>query len=284
MCLSIKPIDVLRQIKEIYRDNFEKHPMHIIEKVFGDVIELFNGKMKGFHKCDTKYHDIQHTQETALVMAQIMDGWNRSGNSPNISPKFFQLGIIAALFHDVGYIKKRGDNNGTGAKYTFQHVKRSVEFVKQYLPSVGYTKDNVLSIQNMILCTCSRIKLSNIHFLSKQEKITAFSLGTADLLAQMSAKNYLKKLPFLFSEFKEAYEHEGLEKLKQKKYIVFKTAKKLINNTPNFYKVWVRSRFKTMGSIYKSITFHFNDGRNIYIESIENNMKKITKENHGKRK
>ncbi len=267
-------MDAFVQIKEIYLDNFEKHPFHMIERVFRDVTKLFAGEMNGYYKCDTRYHDIRHTLETVIVMAQIMDGYNKSGNLPIISQKFFELGIFAALFHDAGYIKKIGDDTGTGAKYTFRHVKRSVEFAEQYLSVLGYN-NNLSSVQNMIYCTLSRTNLSNVKFSSKEEEIVGFSLGTADLLAQMSMPNYLGKLPFLFDEFMEAYEYEGVDRLRQKGCKTFDSLEELIKSTPHFYESWVINRFKDMGSVYKYIIFHYNDGRNYYIESIEKNLEKI---------
>jgi hypothetical protein len=249
--------------------------LNTLEEVFLDVTSLFEGEMKGFHKCDTLYHNIQHTQETALVSAQIMDGWNRSGNLPIITAKPFQLGIIAALFHDVGYIKRQRDNKGTGAKYTFRHIKRSVEFAKQYLSSNGYSKNDISSVQNMIWCTCSQRNLSNLKYSDKGEELAGFSLGTADLLAQMSAADYLKKLTILFQEFSEAYKYEGMDKLRQEGYKIFNSVDELIKNTPYYYESWVKKRLKEMNSVYQFITFHYGDGRNYCTESITKNLKKV---------
>ena len=78
-------MDALRQVKDIYSDSFESNLPHMIEKVFWDVTDLFAGRMEGFHRCDTGYHDLQHTLKTVIVMAQIMDGWNRSHSLPIIS-------------------------------------------------------------------------------------------------------------------------------------------------------------------------------------------------------
>ena len=268
-------MDALNQIKDIYKNNFKESPFDIIEKVFCDVTELFEGKMKGFNKCDTMYHDIQHTQETALAMSQIMDGFNRRGNLPIISPRIFRLGVIASLLHDVGYIKETGDDKGSGAKYTFIHVNRGVNFAKKYLSSKGYDKNSISSIMGMMWCTLSHDGISNIKFSSKEEKTAAFSLGTADLLSQMAKHDYLKKLPILFDEFKEAYKYEGIEELKKKGHIVFHSADELIKNTPDYYESYVKNRFNEMGSVYQFIPLHFGNKKNHYLERIEKNLEKI---------
>ncbi|MBN1625528.1 MAG: hypothetical protein JW944_03300, partial [Deltaproteobacteria bacterium] len=168
-----------------------------------------------------------------------------------------------------------GDEKGSGAKYTFVHVNRGVDFAKKYLPTKGYDKNSVSSVRDMIFCTLSHAKISNIKFSSEEEKIAAFSLGTADLLSQMAMHDYLKKLPILFDEFKEAYKYEGIEKVKQKGHIVFNSVDELIKNTPNYYESYVKNRFKEMGSVYQFIKFHFGDKKNYYIELIEKNLERI---------
>jgi len=40
--------------------------------------------------------------------------------------------LNAALFHDTGYIQEKSDDEGTGAKYTSIHVKRSIQFLDKH--------------------------------------------------------------------------------------------------------------------------------------------------------
>ena len=47
----------------------------------------------------------------------------------------FEFGMLAILMHDTGYLKKRGDNEGTGAKYTLTHVDRSIQFAGELMIS-----------------------------------------------------------------------------------------------------------------------------------------------------
>ena len=64
--------------------------------------------------------------------------------------------------------------------------------------------EDILAVQNMIRCTGVNVKLDTIQFQDEAERITGFSLGTADLLGQMAAADYVDKLPVLYSEFAEA--------------------------------------------------------------------------------
>lgn len=266
---------VLKEIRRIYISNYKPNDAENIERAFFDTIDLFAGKREGFQRCDMRYHDLQHTLLAAMVMAQIMDGWNRSGRSPAISQKFFELGITAVLLHDSGYIKRWEEDGGTGAKYTFRHIKRSAEFAEEYLSSLGYDKGKITSVQNMIMCTGVIVDVSKINFSCDQERICGFALGTADLLGQMAEDDYVEKLPLLFEEFMEAYEYEGLDKLEKSGVIIFDSAEALIRNTPTFYEQIVKKRFRDMGSTYEVLALLSEDSTNPYIKAIAKNITEI---------
>ena len=274
---DLSPQKILEHVRTIHAENYGDADLHIIETVFNDVIDLFSGKITGFQKCDTRYHDLLHTLQVIPPFIGIIDGWNKSKNTPRISKEYFDIGIIAVLLHDTGYIKISGDTGGTGGKYTFVHIQRSAEFAGHYLSGIGFDKNKIHRIQNIIMCTGVKIDFNNLPFQSEEERIIGYTLGTADLLGQMSAADYPEKLPALFSEFDEAYHYEGKEKLREMGMVIFESAEDLIKHTPSFYEVTVRERFEHMGSVYSYIPRHFNDSRNFYIEAIEANIEKIKK-------
>ncbi len=268
---------ILGHVRAIHAENYGDADLHIIENVFNDVVDLFSGKIKGFQKCDTRYHDLLHTLQVIPPFIGIIDGWNKSKSTPRISKEYFDIGIIAVLLHDTGYIKISGDDGGTGGKYTFVHIRRSAEFAGHYLSGIGFDKNKIHGIRNIIMCTGVKIDFNNLPFQSEEERIIGYTLGTADLLGQMSAADYPEKLPALFSEFDEAYHYEGKEKLREMGMTIFENAEDLIKHTPYFYEVIVRERFEKMGSLYSYIPRNFNDSRNFYIEAIEANIEKIKK-------
>jgi len=48
------------------------------------------------------------------------------------------LGVITALYHDFGYLKKRSDRRHRyGAEYTLSHVTRGSRHLGGYLPRLG---------------------------------------------------------------------------------------------------------------------------------------------------
>lgn len=272
---SLTRENILDELKIIYKENYGENNIDLIKTAFNDTVALFSGKRKGFQKCDTKYHDLMHTLQVIPPFIGIIDGWNKNKNTPYITREFFDIGVIAVLLHDTGYIKTEDDIEGTGAKYTFTHIQRSVDFAGLYLRHLGFEKQKISEVQNIIMCTGVKIDYAKIPFNSDEERTVGYALGTADLLGQMSADDYPEKLPMLYREFEEAYFHEGIEKLREKEAIVYESVDDLIRKTPYFYEVIVLRRFKNMGSMYKYLTYYFKDSRNHYLEAIEKNLKKI---------
>jgi len=83
----------------------------------------------------------------------------------------------------------------------------------------------------MIHCTGVNSDVSAIQFNEELERIVGYTLGTADLLGQMAADDYVDKLPTLFSEFAEAVEFSK----DQSQYIArFKSPEDLVRKLPSF--------------------------------------------------
>ena len=201
--------EALTSVRAIIKSNYETNDSGRIEKVKNDILDLFGGNLKGYQECDTHYHNLEHTIQVINPFAQIIDGCNKSGQKSWISFKYFELGLIAVFLHDAGYIKYAGDTEGTGGKYTFIHIERSIAFANKYLLKNRFKSDEVTSICKMILCTGVVDRINQITFLSDEERICAYALSTADYIGQMSAENYPEKLYALYDELREAYDYEG---------------------------------------------------------------------------
>jgi hypothetical protein len=185
---------ILKDIRTICEINYSDNDITLIERVLSDVIDLFHGKRPGYQACDTEYHNLFHTFQTIPPFVGMIDGWNKSGGSPRISKNYFTFGAIGVLLHDTGYIKTEGDNDGTGAKYTFIHMERSVEFARQYLKEIGLAENSIPSILNIIRCTGVTLNI-DIPFHNNEEKIIGYALGTADLLARCLPMTTSKNSP-----------------------------------------------------------------------------------------
>ncbi|MCX5809298.1 MAG: hypothetical protein NTX36_07995 [Proteobacteria bacterium] len=266
---------IINKIKSFYETNYAISDIGIIEIALDDVVELFNGKKKGFQRCDAQYHDLTHTLQVVPPFIEIIDGWNKSGNMPKVSNTYFDTGIIAVLLHDTGYIKREGDLSGTGAKYTFEHIQRSIDFVNHYLSHMGLDNQKIAQFKNIISCTGVSINLLDIHFHSEEERIIGYALGTADLLGQMATDDYPEKLRILYNEFEESYHYMGIEKARAKGIKIFENADELLMSTKSFYDAVVMDRFRKMDSVYKYIEFNYANMKNPYMEAIEENIRKI---------
>jgi hypothetical protein len=188
----------------------------------------------------------------------------------------FELGLLAALLHDSGYLKKSDDLDGTGAKYTVIHVHRSALFAAELLAKKGFAAEEIKSIQNMILCTGINAALDAIPFHTNLEKITGFALGSADLLGQMAADDYVDKLPMLYSEFAEAARHNP----DKKSFVaLFTSATDLRQKTPGFWQDYARIKLdQDFGGLYRFLNDPQPSGPNDYIRRIEANMARLRRE------
>src|SRR5271170_341252 len=179
------PKAVAKEVQASYLAMFPKGNRLFVPSAFGWAAECFTGRYADYQAVDTDYHDFEHTLQGSLCMARILHGRQMAAANPPITQRIFELGLLAILLHDTGYLKKRGDMEGTGAKYTATHVSRSTEFAARLLGEKGYSPEDIKSVQNMIRCTGVDATLSNIHFHDELEKIVGYALGTADLLGQM---------------------------------------------------------------------------------------------------
>src|ERR1039457_418982 len=170
------PAAVEAEVQSACREIFPNGDVGFAPRVFGWAKECFTGHYKDYQAIDAPYHDLEHTLQGTLCMARLLRGRHRAGAQPQIAERFFQLGIIAILLHDTGYLKKRGDTGGTGAKYTVTHVARSTEFAAEFLREKGFSPGDIKAVQNMISCTGVDSLLSDIPFQSEPEKMLGHAL------------------------------------------------------------------------------------------------------------
>jgi len=244
-----------------------------IQQVSQDVLALFRGYLPSYLPCDTRYHDLGHTLRLLPPFCQLAVALSKK-HPENILPRDLELGLIAVFLHDSGYIRKKGDCSGTGAKYTFRHIGRSVDFARIYLSCLGYREQDLIRVEHMIKFTGVKPKLEQINFASEGCRLLGYALGTADLLSQMADSHYLEKLPLLFLEFQEAYNYEGPKQLQEMEIQPLKSCEDLIQKTPFFFKKVVRKRLEDMGAVYLLLDDP-ETGRNPYLERIQEHMKKI---------
>lgn len=269
---------VERYVEQIFRRHYPRADFEPIHKTFMDVRALFAGKYPGYLRCDMRYHDLEHTLQGTVALAHLLDGLNRAPDGLFLSPHFFTLGLHAILLHDTGYIKVAGDVTGTGAKYTISHVDRSVDFAERYLALRGYPSPDLNGVTHMIRCTGFFVDTSKILFQSEPERMLGFGLGTADLLGQMAAPNYIEELGGLYEEFRECVEAEGPAAAALAAYT---SVDDMRAKTPQFYRGHVmRMLINQWGGVFRFMERPLGSFKNPYLQAVEANVRKITRQLH----
>ncbi len=271
--LTKDPRAVEAEVQAAYLSMFPGGDKQLVPRVFGWAEACFTGGYRDYQPVDARYHDFEHTLQGTLCMARLLRGRHFAETQPRLTQRMVELGVLAILFHDTGYLKKRDDVEGTGAKYTVVHVTRSAEFAEQLLAEKGYQDGEIRAVQNMIHCTGVDAVLSIIAFQSEMEKVTGFALGTADLLGQMAAEDYVEKLPILYSEFAEAVRYTT----DRTHFIaMFSSASDLMLKTPGFWEKYVLKKLdRDFGGVYRFLNDPYPSGRNKYLEQIEANMQRL---------
>src|SRR5688572_7708709 len=120
-----------------------------LTRAFADFQALFQGDFPGYLACDTLYHDMRHTLDMTLAMARLLEGHERSAApGDRLGARRAMLGVIVALLHDSGYIKRNSEADiENGAVFTKIHVSRSADFISSYLPRVGFGAEAPLAAQ-----------------------------------------------------------------------------------------------------------------------------------------
>lgn len=245
----------------------------LASNAFETVVNLFAGKTGQFQPIDTAYHDLSHTLQVTLCWTLLADGYLQHGSVP-ISGQLLQTGFYAALFHDSGYLKPLGDDEGSGAKFTFVHEKRSCKIAESLLHGIPFQFEHSGSLRRMIGATGPRAVIQAIPFASIAEKKIAQMLATADFLAQIGDPDYPNRLPALYDEFQEAEQHRSLSDQIHR----YPDYKSLVSQTPAFWKEFVLPRLDfACEGIYKYLNNPFPDGNNRYMLQAKHNIELIEK-------
>jgi len=268
---------VQNEVEGIFSSLFPEEDGDFIGRAFGWTRQWFGGQYPGYLAIDARYHDLEHTLQGTLCLARLLRGRHFTGAHPVLTPAMFEAGLLAILMHDTGYLKRSDDCEGTGAKYTLTHVRRSGEFASTFLRAHGCPPDLLASVQNMIRCTGVNVDLSSIPFANELERTVGYALGTADLLGQMAAPDYVEKLPVLFSEFEEAVRFSGSDATRS---IRFRSAADLMLDTPVFWGSYVWPKIdRDFGALHHFLYDPFPNKPNFYLDAIKANIARLRQRN-----
>ena len=264
------PDAVSREVCGIYQDLYQAADARSIVQAFHDITLLYRGEYPGYHACDTSYHDIQHLLDVTLAMARLMDGAVRASHSRLVTDRLFTFGVIAALYHDCGYIRRLNDTrHANGAEYTKTHVSRGGRFLEEYLPKIGLAEFAPVASRTLHF-TGYEVPVDKIR-VDPEFRLIGNLLGSADILAQMADRCYLEKChDRLYPEFVSGgiarqTTEEGEEK------VIFGSAADLIFQTPRFYKSAQKRLNEDLGGYCKCVETHFG-GENLYFSELDKNI------------
>ena len=266
------PVCVKLEVSRIYRALYNRPQAAVMCRAFDDLVRLYRGQFDGYTKCDTQYHDLQHVLEVTLAMARLLDGYERSrGDSPAFGERLFQLGVILALYHDMGYIRRVNDKkHRSGAEYTTTHVSRGARFLRDYLPTVGM-EDLAEVAAQLIHYTGYERPVATIRVSEPIHRLLGSLLGSADIIAQMADRCYLEKCrDRLYPEFVAG----GITRKKtvHGEVVVFASGEDLLRKTPSFYANATKRLDVELGGAYQFARTHFG-GTNHYMEAVKQNIR-----------
>ena len=245
---------------------------------------FFAATIPGYFGCDTTYHDMQHTLDMTLALARLIAGYEKSAEPrERLGAERTQMAIVTSLFHDAGYIRHRERDKAfsNGAEFTMQHVSRSADFLRRYLPELGLA--DYAAISSMIVhFTGYELDLNDIELDDPRDAICGHLIGTADLIAQMADRCYLEKCrDRLYKEF--VLGGVAIENATPGEFAVrYESGVDLLRKTPGFYQQVTRDRLQnTFNRAYRYVEVLY-DGENPYIDAIKKNIShlvRVLKEN-----
>jgi hypothetical protein len=267
------PARVRDSVLSLFSERYPGADLAPLDYAFDDFQALFQGNYPGYLACDTLYHDMRHTLDMSLAMARLIDGYERTcPESERLGARRAILGVLIALLHDTGYIKRSSEAEiENGAVFTKVHVSRSADFISSYLPVLGFGAE-ASTAARLVHFTGYEMEIDDIRVSDPKDRLLGCLVGTADLIGQMSDRLYLEKCrEFLYKEF--VFGNIARDTLPDGREIVrYASPDDLMIKTPGFYEYVARTRIDSkLGGVDRFIAAHF-DGPNLYQSEIDHNM------------
>lgn len=261
---TTEPTAVGAEVARLFQDLYPRSSPRPIERAFADAVRLYRGAHPRFHPCDTPYHDLQHVLDVTLAQARLMDGYERSRSGPPPLPApLFTVGVVCALLHDVGYLRRRADRrHGNGAEYTLTRASRGAGVVAAYLRGTGLGR-YAHSAAALLHYTGYERSAESIRVDHPVLRRIGQMLGSADILAQMADRCYLEKCrDRLYPEFVAGGVARAL----------FRSAGDLVRKTPAFFHSAAQRLDLQLARAHEYAARHFG-GQNLYLEEIHKNVR-----------
>ena len=245
-----------RSIKNTSLKLFNKEDERLI-LLYNYLVDICNFGTDEYHKLETKYHDLYHFLTSTTVFLDVYSGIVDKKIIEKNESDFF-CGVVATMYHDIGFLKTKEDENGTGAQYINTHVERGCHFISNNFDDI-LTEEEKSRICNLIMVTDYFKKVENLEI----DHIGA-CVALGDWLSQMGDIQYVEKLSNLYQEFDEFQKYHNLN--------MYTGLHDLISKTPGFWYKLVKPLLNT--KFYALYEYTSSN----YIVMVENNIDRIVKE------
>lgn len=261
------PAAVLAVIEGIFDQRFgQAWPRSALSMAIADVVRAYSGAYPGFLICDTPYHDLRHTLDATLAMARLIDGHeaSRLRYGEPLGGELAVVGVLLALFHDFGYLRRTGEEHLTGAQLVGRHESRGAEFAAAFFLRAGLAQH--VPLARLIMATAFKENLDELFSAYHGAAVSlACMMASADILSQLGDRYYLERCrDFLFQEFVEG----GLDRVVQSdgvECILYSSAEDLLRKTPWFFESVIMKRLEyDLRGVYRYLDDHFG-GQNPYV-------------------
>jgi hypothetical protein len=198
-------------------------------------------------------------------MARMLDGYAISHpplEAAGIDAEHALLGVLLALFHDVGLLRRDCEAHLHGPALMPVHEERGVEFLQTYL--VDTTLHAFRGEAELILATKPTYGFPDSW--TTERRLLASMVATADLISQISDRYYLEKCrDLLFLEF-SACGWAG------KPDSIYPNSRSLLEKTPEFVEGFLRKRMdEEFQSVRKYLRVHMA-GADPWEEAVQRNL------------
>jgi hypothetical protein len=266
------PREVARAVEQLLVSEWPQMQLLSVERAFNDFDAMTSGRMPGYAGIDTVYHDRQHMLDVTLAMARLLAGYERQvPPAQRLGAERAALGVVLALFHDVGYLRRPSDEGqANGAELTRTHVSRGGDFLRRYLPQIGMTAWGPIAAE-LIHFTGYERPFDQIITRDARDKQLGHLLGTADMIAQLADRCYLEKCrDRLYPEF--VLGGLAMSRSSGAPQVRYASGLDLLRQTPGFVAHTRATRLDgEFNGAYHYLDVLF-DGQNPYLDAIERNM------------
>jgi len=265
---------VCAAVKRLFESQFPAASFDSVWIAFHDFDRLYSGRDPDYHAVDTSYHDIQHTLDVTLGLARLIVGHERSvSEGDRLGADRARFALVAALFHDAGYIRHRKLDRAAanGAVFTTTHVSRSGAYLERYLPRIGLGEFADIAAR-IVHFTGYEMPINEIELDDPRDTTIGHLLGTSDLLVQMADRCYLEKCrDRLYPEFVLGEVAVNLEATGS--HAIYQSGQDLLQKTIDFYQKSAQARLETtFGRAYRFMEAVFRDNQNPYMSFVTKNM------------